>query len=130
MKSQDSASTAGLSVTQGDAVQIARVLRKTDSMPLSKLCAQIRRENYNDWARWERSLDFGQTMAGRYGLTCPDQATFTFAQEGAQAPQHIAVGAYWRMRLTTDSAQESVPATPANDLPLWSAASRRKEASD
>jgi len=121
MTSHDSASTAGLSVTQGDAATIARVMRQTDSMPLKKLCAQIRQENYRDWARWEKSLDFTQTMAGRYGLDCPDQASFTFTQDGAQAPEHAPVASYWRLRLARRAEAPHVPLSPVEDLPLWTA---------
>jgi len=121
MKAQDSASTAGLSVTQGDAATIARVLRKTESMPLAKLCAQIRQENYREWARWEKGLDFAQTMAGRYGLDCPDQASFTFSQDGAKAPEQTPVAEYWRLRLARRAAATRVPVSPVEDLPLWTA---------
>jgi len=121
MKAQDSASTAGLSVTQGDAATIARVLRKTESMPLSRLCAQIRQENYRDWARWEKGLDFAHTMAGRYGLDCPDQASFTFNQDGAKAPEHTPVAEYWRLRLARRAEAARVPVSPVEDLPLWTA---------
>jgi len=130
MKAQDSASTAGLSVTQGDAAQVARVLRKTDSMPLAKLCAQIRQENYRDWARWEKSLDFAHTMAGRYGLECPDQASFTFSQDGAKAPEHTPVSEYWRLRLARRAQETRVPLSPVEDLPLWTASIAGAEARD
>jgi len=130
MKAQDSASTAGLSVTQGDAATIARVLRKTDSMPLAKLCAQIRQENHRDWARWEKSLDFAQTMAGRYGLECPDQVSFTFNQDGAKAPEHTPVSEYWRLRLARRAHEARVPVSPVEDLPLWMASIPDAQARD
>jgi len=130
MKAQDSASTAGLSVTQGDAAQVARVIRKTDSLPLAKLCAQIRNENYRDWARWEKSLDFAQTMAGRYGLECPDQVSFTFTQVGARAAQQTPVSAYWRLRLARRAQEARVPLSPVDDLPLWTASIPDAQARD
>jgi hypothetical protein len=117
----DSASTAQLSVTHGDAATIAKVLRKTDALPLTKLCAQIRQENYRDWVRWERNLDFSETMAGRYGLACPDQDSFSFAQKDAMLPEHAPVAAYWQMRLRAPEQAAHVPVSAVEDLPLFAA---------
>ena len=48
--------------------RMARALRHVDTLPLKQLCAQIYREQYNEWRKWEANLDWRDTMQGRYGL--------------------------------------------------------------
>lgn len=125
----DTASTSTLQVTGGDAARTARALRQSDRIPLHKLCAQIRHENYREWSKWERGLDFRTTMAGRYGLTCPDQESFTFAStssDGNGGTEAAPVASYWRLRMSEETAPGSVPESPVSDLPLFSAADERR----
>ena len=122
----DTASTSTLQVTGGDAAKTAKALRQSDRIPLSKLCAQIRAENYREWSKWERGLDFRNTMAGRYGLSCPDQESFTFATDGAADTVVLPVASYWRMRMEQDTDPAPVPDSPVDDLPLFSAADERR----
>ena len=57
------------SATCHDAGAVARRLRQADTLPLSKLCDQIRKESYQEWLRWDKSLDWADTLHGRYGLS-------------------------------------------------------------
>jgi hypothetical protein len=81
-------------VAGGNARAIARALRHVDTMPLKQLCAQIYREQYNEWRRWEANLDWHDTMRGRYGLfggtIAPEQSAETLPLwQCAQAtPEH------------------------------------------
>lgn len=45
-----------------------KALRQADTLPLARLCQQVRQENYQEWHRWEQTRDWRQVLSRQYGL--------------------------------------------------------------
>lgn len=45
-----------------------KALRQADTLPLAKLCQQVRQENYHAWRQWETSRDWQRVLNRQYGL--------------------------------------------------------------